>query len=111
MAYKLLSELNKESVNRGYEETVAASGDGDWIILDDIEPGKPFTLGLDIGTGSGSIEFTTRTPAAVKAGTGINEQVWSLGTISGSASVTAESHITAVRMVNASGTTTLTITP
>ena len=111
MALKYLSELNKESVFRGYELAASAPGDGDWIILDEIEPGKPFTVGLDIGTGSGSIEFTSRTVEALEAGETINEEVWSLGTIAATKTATFPSHVTAVRMVNSSGTTTMVITP
>lgn len=111
MALKYLSNLNKETVFRGYELTASATGDGDWIILDRIEPGKPFTIGLDIGTGSGSIEFTSRTVEALETGLTINEEVWSPGTVAATTTATFPSHVTAVRMVNASGTTTMVITP
>jgi len=88
-----------------YQESKAAVGNGTSILIpDDV---KSVAVILDVTAGTGSIQTTTDSVAKVKAGTA-TWITWSYGTV-GVDTAAVFSPVTAIRMVNASGTTELLV--
>jgi hypothetical protein len=110
MAHVYSGELDERAVFRGFERTLAAPGNDDWIIMESIEPGEQFTVGIIIATaGSGSVEYTLESDTAVMAGTAEGIP-WTLGTVSATTQGGSfPSNVTAIRLVNASGTTKMAV--
>ena len=84
-----------------YTETIATGATGDSLILPSLEAGKTIAVTLIAGAGTGYIQFTTSSDAAVKAGMAV-WQTWEIGTITGTESDVLEKS-TALRGVSVSG--------
>ena len=90
-----------------YTETIATGATGDSLILPSLEAGKTIAVTLIAGAGTGYIQFTTSSDAAVKADTAV-WQTWSLGTKTGTESDSLEK-ATALRGVSVSGEITIEV--
>lgn len=90
-----------------YEEALASSGAGAWVLFPNGVNGC--SVELDITAGSGYIEATNDSLQDVKTGTaGVAGVAWRLGTIT----VSAQDYLfpcTAVRQVNVTGATKLKV--
>lgn len=84
-----------------YTETIATGATGDSLILPSLEAGKTIAVTLIAGAGTGYVQFTTSSDAAVKADTAV-WQTWALGTKTGTESDSLEK-ATALRGVSVSG--------
>jgi hypothetical protein len=83
-----------------YQETIATGTNGDSVIVHPLN-GKPLTCTLIAGAGTGKIQFTTSSEAAVIAGTA-TWQDWE-GVTTGTGSDVLIGAVTAVRGVSTSG--------
>lgn len=109
MAYVYASTLDDKQVWRGFERTLSVAGNDTWIIMNKVNPGESFSVGLIISSGSGSIEYTLESEEAVMAATATGVP-WSLGTVSTTTQGGEfSSGVTAIRLVNASGTTKMAV--
>ena len=88
-----------------FQESIATPSDGDWILIpDDI---RSVAVALNVTTGTGKIQTTVDSVAKVQAGTATPID-WDDGVVAvDTADVFAP--VTAVRQVNASGTTEIQV--
>jgi len=90
----------------GYEYDsgdVAAAGNGNWIIIPDNI--RSVNAVLEITAGEGKLQTTKNKIADVIAGTDIVAIDWKLGSVIATAEDEHTGRVTAIRMVNISGTT------
>ena len=85
-----------------YTETIATTATGDSVIIPSLDAGKTIAVTLIAGAGTGYIQFTTSSDAAVKADTAV-WQTWSLGNKSGTAGLSFAFPVTGIRGVSVSG--------
>ena len=105
-----ITEMTRRPFQRDgwhYTETIATGATGDSLILPSLEAGKTIAVTLIAGAGTGYIQFTTSSDAAVKADTAV-WQTWSLGTKTGTESDSLEK-ATALRGVSVSGEITIEV--
>lgn len=99
-----ITEMTRRPFQRDgwhYTETIATGATGDSLILPSLEAGKTIAVTLIAGAGTGYVQFTTSSDAAVKADTAV-WQTWALGTKTGTESDSLEK-ATALRGVSVSG--------
>jgi hypothetical protein len=105
---KRLSDQSNNVPGRKYQADYTSGTTQEWIMIDDSERGEAISVGLDVSTGTGSIEYTMDSEESViaDAATGIP---WPAGTITVPTMDYFPSAVTAVRAVRATNTVRLII--
>lgn len=113
MAIKYMTTVDPYSIQKDYRDweydtgDLASAGNGDTIIIPNGV--NIINVVLEITAGSGKIQTTCNKLADVISDTDVVWLDWPFGTISATAQDSFDGRVTAVRMVNATGTTRLMI--